>query len=419
MNRFIITLIIGMTLAIEVVPVPCLIAAHAAEVIVPHPFIERTGAVVTRQLGDFGESFVAAGLRARGFQVADGNIGVNGIDHIAVKRASSGGIVDIRFVEVKTRQGLPEFKLAVTRDGTQLSDGWTRPRLERIVREHPNAATRRLASDVLETMKARPAIVRRELHGIAVQSNRYVVMMVDDAGHVTGMVAEGRLTSLLKMLSNHGTSEETRAAATRHLAQFDQLQAVVAKTGAEPLVVTKAGFEGLAKQAKLLSTRKIAVPPATVIVDDTAGAKTWAIRLAKQPGVLAAGVTFAVDEAYSSWDYYKGDLSKADFQRQTGQNGIKATTVGIATQLVYILTPTPHGLVLVGIAIIAYVAADQAISVYDGVFVQKAPKAAELTGIIPDRYTATPMLDEVATGKSRAIPVQPLCSPVIESNGSK
>jgi hypothetical protein len=122
---------------------------------------------------------------------------------------------------------------------------------------------------------------------------------------------------------------------------------------------------------------------------------------------LAAGITFAVDEAFSGWNYYHGDLSKADFQRQTGQNGIKAATVGIATQLVYILAPTPHGLVLIGVAIVVYVATDQAISAYDGVFVPQAPKAAELAGIVPDRYISAPMLDEVATGKSRAMPVQP------------
>jgi hypothetical protein len=293
-SRIQVTLIVRVGLAIAIVHVPGLIGIHAAEVMIPHPMIERTGAIVTRQLGDFGESFVDAGLRARGFQVADGNIGVNGIDRIAVKRAASGEIVDIRFVEVKTRQGLPEFKLAVTHDGTQLSEGWTGPRLERIVREHPNANTRRLAGEVLETMKARPEIVRRELHGIAVESNKYVVMTVDDAGRVTGVAAKERLTSLLKMLSDRGTSEETRAAAVRHLAQFDQLQAAVAKAGAEPAVVTRAGLEGLeglVKQAKLPPAGKITTPTATVIVEEAAGAKNWAIRLAKQPGVLAAGVT--------------------------------------------------------------------------------------------------------------------------------
>ena len=407
MNHFTLALAARIGLAIAIVPGSAFGGIRAAEVMTPHPIIERTGSAITKQLGDFGESFVDAGLRARGFQVADGNIGVKGIDRIAVKRASNGEIVDIRFVEVKTRQGLPEFNLAVTRDGTQLSDGWTRPRLERIVREHPNANTRRLANEVLETMKARPEIVRRELHGIAVQSNKYVVMTVDKAGRVTGVAAEGRLTSLLKMLSNRGTSEETRAAAIRHLAQFDQLQAAVAKAGAEPTVVTRRGFEGLAKQAKLLPTGEVTAPPTTVIVEDAAGAKNWAIRLAKQPGVLAAGITFAVDEAFSGWNYYHGDLSKADFQRQTGQNGIKAATVGIATQLVYILAPTPHGLVLIGVAIVVYVATDQAISAYDGVFVPQAPKAAELAGIVPDRYISAPMLDEVATGKSRAMPVQP------------
>ena len=369
--------------------------------------IERTSSALTKQLGDFGESFVGAGLRARGFQVVNGNIGGTGIDWIAVKRASSGEIIDIRLVEVKTRQGFPEFKLAQTSDRLQLSDSWTKPRLERIVRDHPDTNIRRLAKEVLEAMTARPEIVHRELHGIAVQSNKYLVMTVDEAGRVTRVAAEGRLTSLLKMLSKRGTSQETRAAAIRHLAQFDQLRAVTGQTGAELPSLAKAGatgLKGLVKETKLPLGSKITTPTATVIVQDAASARNWAIQLAKQPGVLAAGFTFAVDEAFTGWSYYKGDLSKADLQRQTIQNGIKAATVGITTQLVCLLAPTPHGLVVIGVAIVAYLAADQVIYAYDRAFVPKAPKADELAGIAPEHCHSFPMLDDMATGKVQAKP---------------
>jgi|GEM_PF-4269205 len=40
--------------------------------------------------------------------------------------------------------------------------------------------------------------------------------------------------------------------------------------------------------------------------------------LAKQPGMLAAGITFAVDEAFTGWDYYQGNISGADLQRADG-----------------------------------------------------------------------------------------------------
>src|ERR1022692_4027918 len=88
---------------------------RAESPLTPHPALQLEGQYVTKQLGDFGESFVDAGLRARGFEVIDGNIGGTGIDRIAVRRAANGGLTDIRFIEVKTRQAIPNFELAVTK----------------------------------------------------------------------------------------------------------------------------------------------------------------------------------------------------------------------------------------------------------------------------------------------------------------
>jgi len=378
---------------------------RADTALTPHPALQLEGQYVTKQLGNFGESFVDAGLRARGFEVINGNVGVNGIDRIAVKRAASGKFTDIRFIEVKTRQTVPDFNLAVTKNnGPQLSEQWTMNNLGRMVREHPDPTARRLAGEVLEQMKARPEIVHRELHGIAVESNKYLVMTVDDTGRVTGVAAEGRLTSLLKMLSTRGTSEETRAAALRHLSQFDQLQTAVARTGSESVALSKAsaqGFEGIANQAKFTAGRGFVAPKTAIVVEDATAARNWAGNLVKQPGVLAAGITFAVDEAFTGWEYHKGNISNADFQRQTAKNGVKAATVGVAIQLVYVLAPTPQGLILIGVGIVAYVAADQAIAAYDAAFVPKAPAAVELDGIIPAACIATPMLDDVATGRVR------------------
>ena len=62
-------------------------------------------------------------------------------------------------------------------------------------------------------------------------------------------------------------------------------------------------------------------------------------------------------------------------------------------------------MVLIGVGIVAYVAADQAITAYNNAFVPKAPHAAELTGIVPGRYTVTPMLEDVASGKMQALSI--------------
>ena len=62
---------------------------------------------------------------------------------------------------------------------------------------------------------------------------------------------------------------------------------------------------------------------------------------------------------------------------------------------------------MVGVGIVAYLAADQAVSAYDNAFVPKAPQAAELTGIVPGRCITVSMLEDVATGKMRALSGEP------------
>ena len=119
------------------------------------------------------------------------------------------------------------------------------------------------------------------------------------------------------------------------------------------------------------------------------------IALARAPGVAATGLTFAVDEAFTAWDYYQGDINKAAFQRQTAQNGVKAVAVGAAIQLVYFLSATPHGLVVVGVGIAAYVAADLAITAWDAVFVPETLLDSDFAGLIPDECIAMPIMDDL------------------------
>ena len=56
---------------------------------------------------------------------------------------------------------------------------------------------------------------------------------------------------------------------------------------------------------------------------------------------------------------------------------------------------------LIGVGIVAYVAADQAIRAYDDAFVPRAPMPAELAGIIPAECISVPMLDDVGAGRLR------------------
>ncbi|MSR29828.1 MAG: hypothetical protein EXS03_09730 [Phycisphaerales bacterium] len=370
--------------------------------VIAHPALEQTASAASRQLGAFGESLVDAGLQARGFEVFNGNVGVNGIDRIAVKRAASGELTDIRFIEVKTRQAAADFSLAQTKNsGRQLSNEWIGNGLDLIIDGHDDPTLRSLAKETQGRLKATPSLLRRELHSIAVDSNKYIISSVDAVGaaeaRVAARVVEVRLTDLLGELSKRGTTKSTRAVASQHLAQFDQLQTAGARSASRQAALAKVsseGIDGLVTRAKLPLSRGTAAPR-TVVVESATAARSSMIALARAPGVAATGLTFAVDEAFTAWDYYQGDINKAAFQRQTAQNGVKAVAVGAAIQLVYFLSATPHGLVVVGVGIAAYVAADLAITAWDAVFVPETLLDSDFAGLIPDECIAMPIMDDL------------------------
>lgn len=377
----------------------------AATGLVLPPSLESTGRAITKQLGDFGESFVDAVFRARGFHVVDGNLGGHGIDRIAVKYGPNSQIVEVRFIEVKTRQGLPQFQLNLTEDGYQLSEKWIKSRLNRLARQHPDPSLRSLCKKLIEIVETSPSRVHSELHGLSLPADEYSVFRVDKAGRLikdkSGQVlkkSEGRITSLLKMLSKRGTTPEIRQTATRILADYDQIAA--ARAYPTDLTLDKVVTEGVQKvrpRTKLTTNRPTTTT--TVIVEDAPSAQCWLLRTVKQPGVAAGGITFVIDEGFTAWKYYKGTLNKADFQQQTVQNTVKAASVGMAIQLVYFLAPTPHGLVVIGVGIVAYAVSEQAIAAYDKTFTPQSPRAVELHGMIPSSFLEFPMLDDVATGK--------------------
>ncbi len=380
------------------------VSAKGPTTLVPHPSIESVGGAATKQLGDFGETFVADGFRARGFEIVDGNLGGKGIDLLAWKRGTNGSLKDLRVVEVKTRQVVPEFRLAETKDGVQLSDRWLAARLERIASEHANPSARRVASKALEELQRGSTIVKRELHGIAVGPDRYIIQEVNEAGQVVGVQADARLTSLLRDLSTRGTTAETRATAAAHLAEFDRMKVAVAKLPpeSEPLAVaTLEALNRLNAQLGRATTEEL-IAPAAMITEGPIETRKIISKIAGSPAFGAGAITFIVDESVTSWQYYKGAIGRSEFKSQSAQNGVKAGAVGLAVQTVYLLSATPHGLVVVGVAIIVYVVTDTALKTYEEAFTPKVVSARELDGIVPHNCVDWALIDDVATGRASA-----------------
>jgi hypothetical protein len=177
-----------------------------------------------RALGQFGESLVRNFERVRGNTVFNLNVGEHGIDGL-VSSVGPGGKVDYKLIEVKTLQHGTEFQLSDTKLGKQLTHPVIEDRLATAAAKHPDAATRKVAAEALERFRANPASLKAELHGVSVGDNRCIVRAVDSAtGTIKGEIASPRVTDVLKNLSKRASSEEVRRMATRHLAEFDQLQ---------------------------------------------------------------------------------------------------------------------------------------------------------------------------------------------------
>lgn len=178
-----------------------------------------------RALGQFGESLVRNLERTQGNTVFDLNVGEHGIDGL-IRSVGPGGKVEYKLIEVKTLQNGTEFQLNDTKMGKQLSNPWIENRLATAATKHPDTATRQVAAQALERFRANSALLKAELHGISVGNNRYIVRAVDSAtGTIKGEIASPRVTDMLKKLSERASGEGVRRMATRHLAEFDQLQA--------------------------------------------------------------------------------------------------------------------------------------------------------------------------------------------------
>lgn len=257
-----------------IVLAPSIGRGQTASPIIPHPAVETVSIGAkpldpSHQLGKFGESVVRENLRASGFEVYDANLNDHGIDLLAVKRDTQGVLKEVRPVEVKTRSQGIDFRLDMTRNGRPLSSEWLETRLAMLAREHPDPAIRQLATEITTFKVAHAELVRPQLHGLSIGDDVQRVLRVDPrTGTVDGLVSEGRVTRLLKRLSEADVNPATRQAAIRHLQQFDQIQASIPTRGATSAIAaelhaTTAEASSVGKASQLVEAAE-ALPRASV-----------------------------------------------------------------------------------------------------------------------------------------------------------
>ena len=141
---------------------------------------------------------------------------------------------------------------------------------------------------------------------------------------------------------------------------------------------------------------------ATALVVQDAQRGSMLLRLVKSPGFVAGGMTLAIDGGIATYKYFDGQINKSELAEEIQDASIRALAVGTAVQVVYLLVATPHGLIVAGVAIVTYMAADALISHFRQEYGQKYVTVQDLKGIAPREFLENlpPTLADVARGTS-------------------
>ncbi len=309
-------------------------AAGPAEPLALHPAQSVTSLNGwNRALGQFGESLVRNFERVRGNTVFDLNVGEHGIDGL-VRSVGPDGNVDYKLIEVKTLQNSTDFQLSDTKLGKQLSHPVIEDRLATAAAKHPDAVTRKVAAEALDRFRANPDSLKSELHGVSVGDNRYIVRAVDSAtGTIKGEIASPRVTDVLKNLSERASSEEVRRVATRHLAEFDQLQAasklrIVKGDGLAKEMASLAGVEEMhMRNAITEASEHIKVPGQSRWIK--AGGKLFKFisRVAGPAGIVIGAAVYTVEAADIEQRFERGDITLEQANDEHARLAVRTTGV--------------------------------------------------------------------------------------------
>ena len=108
--------------------------------------------------------------------------------------------------------------------------------------------------------------------------------------------------------------------------------------------------------AKSINKKAIAVP--AILTKDSK------IIMSVKNGVYSGLAVLAIDSSISSYNYLKGNIYSSEFERQIINNTIKASSVSAVESLVMFIIPSPHGLIILGAGVGAYILVDTALEKY-------------------------------------------------------
>ena len=111
--------------------------------------------------------------------------------------------------------------------------------------------------------------------------------------------------------------------------------------------------------------------------------------------LTAGGLVFIFDTGAELISYNQGKISHGELKSGIKKAGIRAGAVGGATGVLYWCVSSPHGLVVVGVAVVAYVATDYAIAIWTDHWGTTPLELNELRGLLPDQMIDRTMLADL------------------------
>ena len=282
-----------------------------------HPV--RTAGVWRKGIGEFGETFAAANLKARGYHVTEVKLGSNnGVDRVAFKRDPSGVLTEVKFVEVKAHYGKGRPRLGMTKSGPQMSRKWLADWLRKLRNSGPS--NKALAKEISTFLKAQRIPIERlgEVHDINLRLGKYTVRNPITLAERSGPMSIERL---LKNLASRSRNQEISTWAKRNLSQLEKIRLTRMScwlTGGKQ----SRAFDRVANKQLAVQVEKQSV-------------KTGGRALLKAAGPIATAIAISVD-AYEIYghvaDFRAGKISKREMwiavSRSTG--GISGAAIGAA-----------------------------------------------------------------------------------------
>jgi hypothetical protein len=119
------------------------------------------------------------------------------------------------------------------------------------------------------------------------------------------------------------------------------------------------------------------------------------LAAATSAALTAGGLVFVIDTGIELVSYSNGNISHGDLKSAINKAGIRAGAVGAATWVVYTFSATPHVMVLIGVGVVAYVAADYAIATWTDHWGTTPLDLNELSGLLPADVINRPMLADI------------------------